>query len=87
MSFFLLSLCPSLVWAGPSEWKSAGTDKRLAEMAEKAGTDRLTLAELYRMQEGYVDRASGEWRHGTQRKKLQEASSLLQRNSPGCSRR
>jgi hypothetical protein len=81
MSFLLLSLGPSLTWAGPSEWESGGAGTRWAEMAEKASTDPRALAELYRMQEGYVDRASGEWRHGTQRKKLQEASSLLQRNT------
>jgi hypothetical protein len=81
MSFLLLSLGSSLVWAGPSEWESGGTGKRLAEVAEKASTDRPALAQLYRMQEGYVDRVAGEWRHGAERKKLQEASSLLQRNT------
>src|SRR5712691_124834 len=81
MSFLLLSLGPSSAWAGSSEWESGGTGKRLAEMAEKASTDPRALAELYRMQERYVDRVAGEWRHGTERKKLQEASSLLQRNT------
>lgn len=81
MSFLLLSLGSSPAWAGSSEWESGGTGKRLADMAEKASTDGQALAELYRMQEGYVDRASREWRHGAQRKKLQEARSLLQRNT------
>ena len=80
MSFLLLSLGSSPVWAGSSEWESGGMGKRFAEMAEKASTDPQALAELYRMQEGYVDRAAREWRDGAERKKLQEASSLLQRN-------
>ncbi len=81
MSFLLLSLGSSPVWADSSEWESGGgMGKRLAEMAEKASTDPRALAELYRMQEGYVDRAAREWRDGGERKKLQEASSLLQRN-------
>jgi hypothetical protein len=81
MSFLLLSLGASPVWAGSSEWESGGTGKMWAEMAEKAGTDDRALAELYRMQEGYVDRATGEWRDGAERRKLQEAISLLQRNT------
>ena len=80
MSFLLLSLGPSPVWAGSSEWESSGAGKRFAEMAEKASTDARALAELYRMQEEYVDRATREWRDGTELKKLHEASSLLQRN-------
>jgi hypothetical protein len=81
MSFFLLSLGSSPVWADSSEWESGGgMGKRLAEIAEKASTDPRALAELYRMQEGYVDRAAREWRDGGEGKKLQEASSLLQRN-------
>jgi hypothetical protein len=81
MSFLLLSLGPSPASADSSEWKSGGAGKRLAEMAEKASTDGRALAELYRMQEQYVARATGEWRDGPERKKLQEASSLLQRNT------
>ena len=80
MSFLLLSLAPSPVWAGSSEWESSGAGKRFAEMAEKASTDGQALTELYRMQQEYVDRATREWRDGAERKKLQEASSLLQRN-------
>jgi len=80
MSFLLLSLAPSPVWAGSSEWESSGAGKRFAEMAEKASTDGRALTELYRMQQEYVDRATREWRDGAERKKLQEASSLLQRN-------
>jgi hypothetical protein len=80
MSFLLLSLGPSPVWAGSSEWESGGAGKRLAEMAEKASTDGRVLADLYRMQAEYVARATREWRDGAERKKLQEASSLLQRN-------
>jgi hypothetical protein len=80
MSFLLLSLAPSPVWAGSSEWESSGAGKRFAEMAEKASTDGGALTELYRMQQEYVDRATRAWRDGAERKKLQEASSLLQRN-------
>ena len=81
MSFLLLSLGSSPVWADSSEWERGGAGKRFAEMAEKASTDPRALAELYRMQERYVDRAAREWRDGAERKKLQEASSLLQRNT------
>jgi hypothetical protein len=81
MSFLLLLLGPSPAWAGSSEWESDGTGKRWMEMAEKASADGRALTELYRMQEGYVDRAIGDWRNGAERKKLQEASSLLQRNT------
>jgi hypothetical protein len=81
MSFLLLSLGPNLAAADSSEWESGGAGKRLAEMAEKASTDGRGLAELYRMQEQYVARATREWRDGPERKKLQEASSLLQRNT------
>src|SRR5881396_2711695 len=78
MSFLLLSLGSSPVWSGSSE--SGGAGKRLAEMAEKASTDSRALGELYRMQQEYVARATREWRDGEERKKLEEASSLLQRN-------
>jgi len=81
MSFLLLSLGPSPASADSSEWASGGTGQRLAEMAEKASTDGRALAELYRMQEQYVARVTGEWRDGPERKKLREASSLLQRNT------
>src|SRR3984893_11718174 len=60
---------------------SGSTGKRLAELAEKESTDGRALADLYRMQDDFVDRATGEWRDGGERKKLQEASSLLQRNT------
>jgi hypothetical protein len=78
---FLLSLGPCPASAGSSEWENDGTGKRLAEISEKASTDRRALTELYRMQDGYVDRATGEWRDGAERKKLQEAIGLLQRNT------
>ena len=81
MSFVLLSLGPSPVSADSSEWESGGAGKRLAEMAEKANTDGRALAELYRMQEQYVARATGAWRDGPERKQLREASSLLQKNT------
>jgi len=81
MFFLLFALDPSPVWAGSSEPQSGGTGMRLAEMTEKASTDSRGQAELSRVQEGYVERATREWRDGTERKKLQEASSLLQRNT------
>ena len=80
MSFLLLSLGPSPAPADSSEWESGGAGKKFAEMAEKASADGRDLAELYRMQEEYIDRATGEWRDGPERKKLLEASSMLQRN-------
>ena len=81
MSFLLLSLGPSPAPADSSEWESGGAGQRLAEMAERASTDGRAWAELYRMQEQYVARVTGEWRDGPERKKLREASSLLQRNT------
>lgn len=57
------------------------TGKQLADMAEKASADGGVLPELYRRQDEYVARATGEWREGADRKTLQEASGLLQRNS------
>jgi hypothetical protein len=41
------------------------------------------LTELYRMQDAYVERATREWRDGAERKKLQEATGLLQTNTDG----
>ena len=81
MSVLLLSLSPSLASAQSGEGESGGAAKRLTELAEKASTDGKALAELYRMQEQYVARATGEWRDGPERKKLQEAISLLQKNT------
>src|SRR3989442_1014772 len=81
MSFLLLSLGPSSASADSSERESVAAGKSFAEMAEKASTDSRALAELYRMQEQYVDRVTGEWRDGPERKKLQEATTLLQRNT------
>ena len=81
MSFLLLSLGPCPALAGSSAWENDATGKRLAEIAEKASTDRRALTELYRMQDEYVDRATGEWRDGAERKKLQEAIGLLQRST------
>ena len=70
MFFLLFALDPSPVWAGSSEPQSGGTGMRLAEMTEKASTDSRGQAELSRVQEGYVERATREWRDGTERKKL-----------------
>jgi hypothetical protein len=81
MSFLLLSLGPDSASAGSSAWENDGTGKTLAEMAEKASTDRRALTELYRMQDEYVHHATGEWRDRSERKKLQEAIGLLQRNT------
>jgi hypothetical protein len=80
LSFLLLSLGPSPASADSSEWES-GAGKRLAEMAEKASSDGRVSAELYRMQEQYVARVTGEWRDGPERKKLQEATRLLQKST------
>ena len=81
MSLLLLSLGPSPASAQSNDEESGGGGKRLAELAEKASTDGQALAELYRMHEQYVARATGEWRDGPERKKLREATSLLQKNT------
>ena len=81
MSLLLLSLGPCPALAGSITSGNDGTGKRLAEIAEKASTDRRALTELYRMQDAYVDRATREWRDGAERKKLQEAIGLLERNT------
>jgi hypothetical protein len=81
MSFLLLSLSASPASAGAGEGETDGTGKRLAEMAEKAGTDPQALTELYRMQDQYADRVTDEWRAGGERQKLQEAIAILQRNT------
>jgi hypothetical protein len=79
MSFLLLSLGPDPASADSSALENDGTVRTLG--AEKASTDRRALTELYQMQDEYVDRATDEWRDGAERKKLQEAIGLLQRNT------
>jgi hypothetical protein len=81
VSLFLLSLVPAALWAGSSEAENGDTGTKLAEMAETAITDGRVSAELSRMLEQYVARATREWRDGGGRVKVQEASRLLQTNT------
>ena len=81
MSLLLLSLGSGTASAGSIAWENDGTPKSLAEISETASTDRRALTELYQMQGEYVARATGEWRDGTERKKLQAAIDLLQANT------
>jgi len=60
--------------------KGGGKGQLLAQTAETAGRDGGALAGLYSAQEEYLDRAIGEWEGGAERKNLQTAISLLQRN-------
>jgi hypothetical protein len=80
-SLLLLSLGAGTASASSSAWENDGAAKRLAEIAGKASADRRALTELYRMQDEYVDRAAREWRDGAERKKLQDATGLLQTNT------
>jgi hypothetical protein len=69
------------VSAANASLKSGGKGQTLAQTAETAGRDARALAELYKAQAEYLDSASGEWADGAERKKLQAAASLMQRNT------
>ncbi len=58
-----------------------GSGKKLAAMAEQAGTDRRALAELSRAQDEYVARTLAVWRDGPERKGLQDSALQLQRGA------
>jgi hypothetical protein len=60
--------------------KDAGRGRILAQTAETAGRDSGALAALYSVQYEYLDRATGEWDSGPERKGLQTAIGLLQKN-------
>ena len=79
MAFLLLSLSHGPAAAGSSA--RDGARDRLAALADKASTDRQILTQLYRMQDEYVARATREGRGEAGRKKLQETTDLLQRNT------
>ncbi|HKW92345.1 MAG TPA: hypothetical protein VJX92_10635 [Methylomirabilota bacterium] len=64
---------------------SESPGKKLAAMAEQAGSDRRALAELYRAQDEYVTRTLAEWRDGPERKALQDATLQLQRSAERAS--
>jgi hypothetical protein len=59
-----------------------GRGKQLAHMAEKAASETTALAEMYRAQDQYIDFARSAWgEEGVERKKFQEANTVLQKNS------
>jgi hypothetical protein len=68
------------VAAANASLKGGGKGQSLAQAAETAGRDGGALAGLYTAQDEYLDRAIGEWESGAERKNLQTAISLLQRN-------
>jgi hypothetical protein len=68
------------VAAANASLKDGGKSQLLVQMAETAGRDGGALASLYAGQDEYLDRAIGQWESGTERKNLETAISLLQRN-------
>jgi hypothetical protein len=68
------------VAAANASLKDGGKSQLLVQMAETAGRDGGALASLYAGQDEYLDRAIGRWESGTERKNLETAISLLQRN-------
>lgn len=60
--------------------RGGGPGQLLAQTAESAGREGGALAGLYSAQDEYLAHAMGEWESGAERKKLQTAISLLQRN-------
>jgi len=66
--------------AANASLRDGGKGQVLAQTAETAGRDGGGLAGLYSAQHEYLDRAIGEWESGAERKNLQTAISLLQRN-------
>ena len=58
-----------------------GATKRLAELAEKASGDAKALVDLYKGQTEHLDVVTDEWGpDGTERKRLREAITALQKN-------
>jgi hypothetical protein len=58
-----------------------GATKRLAELAEKASGDAKALVDVYKGQSEHLDVVTSEWgADGTERKKLREAITVLQKN-------
>jgi hypothetical protein len=58
-----------------------GKGKQLAQMAEKAASETTALVEMYRAQEEYVDMVRSAWgEEGVERRRLQEALTVLQKN-------
>ena len=58
-----------------------GAAKRLTELAEKASRDGKALVDVYRGQSEYLDVVTREWgADGTERKKLREAITAMQKN-------
>jgi hypothetical protein len=58
-----------------------GATKRLAELAEKASGDAKALVDVYKGQSEHLDVVTSEWgADGTERKKLKDAITALQKN-------
>ena len=58
-----------------------GAAKRLAELAEKASRDGKALVDVYKGQSEHLDVVTGEWgADGTERKKLREAFTAMQKS-------
>jgi len=58
-----------------------GATRRLAELAEKASGDAKALVDVYKGQSEHLDVVTSEWgADGTERKKLREAITALQKN-------
>lgn len=60
--------------------KGGSKGKGLAQTAEKAGSEARTLVEMYKAQDEYLGFVTREWAEGTERKKLKEANTALQKN-------
>jgi hypothetical protein len=58
-----------------------GAAKRLAELAEKASRDGKALVDVYKGQSEHLDVVTGDWgADGTERKKLREAFTAMQKS-------
>jgi hypothetical protein len=60
--------------------RGSSEGQRLAQVAETASRDARALAELYGAQAEYASGAADEWADGAERKKLRQATGLLQAN-------
>ncbi len=60
--------------------RAGGEGSRLADTAEKAGSDARALVEIYKAQVEYLGIVTGEWGEGAERRTLQAARTALQKN-------
>jgi hypothetical protein len=61
--------------------KSGAKGQALPRTASKPTTQAATLSEIYKAQDEYVDRVTREWGEGAERKKLEDAKTVLQKNT------